>query len=160
MGSMFSGISEAKISQGGNYVRPGSHIFCIDALKGIRTRQNKDAFVSELTTITSRPGMSLDGSPTRPHAPGEKTSWFVDLSNADSPGLGNAKAFLAAAAEIEVEQIDEAGALAAVSEQQPFAGGYIHCDAVEIETRGGKPFTRCTWRPLTEEERAAVGAKT
>lgn len=138
---LFGGIKEAKYSEGGVYVKAGVFRFQIEALKAIRTRTGKDAFVAEFkvaeSTNTERPVGSL-------------CSWMVTFDK--EPAMGNVKQFLAALLNVKDDQIDESVAEYAVNAvddpankrvANPCKGRFVRCSAIDIMTKSNRPFTKC-----------------
>lgn len=139
---IFGGISEADSYQSGNYVIPGIFYFEIDALKHVEGRRGEQFFIAEVRTLYTT---------TSERPVGGSQSWIANLTKHDA-ALGNVKAFLAAAAKVPIEEVDEGGAEAAVSSENPFRGFLIKCEAIEITTKAGRPFTKCNWYPATKED--------
>ena len=140
--SMFSGIENAKTSTAGNYIRPGMHVLRIGELKATKSRRGEDLFIiDDAEIVSSIPGVDVAGNTVAEHRPGEFVSVVWNLTKHDA-AIGNVKGFLAAVANCDPSEVDEAGALAAVSAQQPFRGTLVKVQAAETETKSGHPFTR------------------
>lgn len=151
---LFGKIGEAKFSEGGIYVLPGVYLFDIIAVKTLRTRTMKDAFVAEFSVVES-------SNPQR--LPGSSCSWMVTFDK--EPAMGNVKQFLATVLAATMEQITEAIAEAACSEANPLAGKRVRCSAVEITTKANRPFTKVKFLSADAsaadiaKEHAAAGGK-
>ena len=128
---LFGKIGEAKYSEGGIYLLPGVYRLEIVAVKTLRTRTGKDGFVAEFKVLESSNAQRL---------PGSSCSWMVTFDK--EPAMGNVKQFLATVLGAEMEQITEAVAEAACSEQNPLAGKIVRCSAVEITTKAQRQFTK------------------
>jgi len=130
----FSGIKEAKVSQGGVYLKPGVYKTKVVACKSGTTRAGVGFFVVELEALESN-------NPELP--PGTICSWMVTLDK--EPALGNIKSFLAVVNNISEKQIDEDGVDLVCSAANPLAGKVLKASAVNIKTKAGKDFTKVTW---------------
>ncbi len=145
----FDGIKDAKVNAGGNYVLPGQYpLLFINACKKITSQENGDkVFIVELDILDSL----VEGRPK-----GMSMSWIVKLKH--QPALGNIKGFLAEAMNVNVDNVDSAGADFAVSAENPLHGRLIRCDATDtITKKARKPFTKCKWSAISAEtqEKAA-----
>jgi hypothetical protein len=149
---LFGGIKDAKYSEGGIYVLPGVYLFEIQALKAIRTRTQKDAFVAEFKVLEST-------NPER--LPNSLCSWMVTFDK--EPAMGNVKQFLASVLGVKDDQIDESVAEYAVNlvddaatnrVANPCKGRKVRCSAVNITTKSNRPFTKCKF--FTEADAAGA----
>jgi len=158
---LFSGVGQAKVTQGGIYFEPGNYLVEIQRVCAIRSQKDrKDYFIVEAKILES-------DCPTR--KPGTVASQAIDISNVMGPV--NIKAFLAAAMGIDpadqdaVEEalgveLDARGKVAkdkgeeaaeyATSEENPLEGLKLRLNCAEIRTQKGNPFTKHNWRPLEE----------
>jgi len=134
---LFDGIENASSSQGGQYIKPGQHVFEINALKMPPNLRNGACFIAELTVIAS----------TGEHGVGDSVSWVRNISKHKEMALGDIKAFLAACVGCKEEDVDAAGAEAAVSEAQPMAGIKVACEAFDkpMQKDPTKMFTHTRW---------------
>ncbi len=135
---LFTGIEDATSSAGGNYIKPGRHLLNIVCLKGKVSRKKKALAIAEFEIVESTK-----------HEVGESVSWLANLTDHDA-AVGNVKGLLAAIAECEENEVDEAGADRAFSEENPFEGQKVVCEAFIIETTKGNDFTKCVWKPASE----------
>lgn len=135
---LFTGIEDATSSAGGNYIKPGRHLLNIVCLKGKVSRKKKALAIAEFEIVESTK-----------HEVGESVSWLANLTDHDA-AVGNVKGLLAAIADIEENEIDEAGADRAFSDENPFEGQQVVCEAFIIETGKGNDFTKCVWKPASE----------
>lgn len=133
---MFDGIDKVSSTQGGDYLKPGKHVLKIRALKQPPNLRSGDCFIAELEVVESS---------REDYFPGKGVSWVCNVTKHKEMALGNIKAFLAAVAGIGEEDVDKNGANAAVSEDQPFAGHVVHCEAFNKPTKAGGDFTRTIW---------------
>lgn len=135
---LFTGIEEATSSAGGNYIKPGRHLFKIVALKAKMSRKKKSLAIAELEVLESTS-----------HEVGESVSWMANLTDHDA-AIGNVKGLLAAIGEITEEDVDEAGADRAFSSENPFEDQKVACDAFMVKTKANNDFTKCLWKPACE----------
>lgn len=133
-GGMFGGFDKAK-RPGGKlpFIIPGSYVLKVEGLKAVEG-VNSDYFVAEFRTVRS-------DRPERPK--GKMQAWIVDLAKPSGPG--NVRDFIGHLAGIDFDEVTEAMASGAVSAKQPLSNVYVECEATEIETRRGTPFTVCAW---------------
>jgi hypothetical protein len=146
---LFSGIKEAKPSQGGTYLEAGIYQSRIDACKSGKARDGIGFFVVELEHLQSN----------NPHHPaGSRVSWMVKLDPSYlETALGNIKTFLAVAGDCDESEVDEAGTELAVSAANPLKGVVLNISATNIKTKAGKDFTKAMFK-LVKEVAAATAA--
>jgi hypothetical protein len=141
--SLFDGIEDAQVGQGGVYFLPG--IYKVRILKCItlKSRKREDLFIVECEVIES-------DVPER--KPGSKASWIVNFKQ--DAALGNIKGFIAAATGIDpgdTARVNEEVTLDvceyAVSDENPLAGSVLGLVAVNKKTRAGTDFTLHMWEP-------------
>lgn len=140
---LFTGIKDAKYSEGGIYFLPGNYLVRVDKAKVGKTRKDVPFFVTETTILES-------DNPERKR--GSSCSWMC-MGDKDA-FLGNVKNFCAIATEIDDADVDEAGVELIVSEDNPLGGTILRVQATNIKTREGKDFTKVIWKMSTPEERA------
>lgn len=128
---MFSGISEAKYSEGGNYIKPGVFRLKVSKCIGKKLRTNKQAFIVEFNVIESD---------NAEHRVGSEVTWMVTMDK--EPALGNIRQFIAAVMEVDIEEVNEEVAELVVGEDNPLASKIVRASAVNITTKAGKPFTK------------------
>ena len=134
---IFSGMSEAKYSEGGIYLLDGNYVLQIEALKSGTNRQKVDYFVAECRILQST-------NPER--KPGTIVSWWVGIK-VDTPALADVRRFLAEAGESDDADVDDQAAEMAVSEEQPFKGIVLRASATTKLTEKRKvPFTKVIWK--------------
>lgn len=139
--SLFSGIRDAKVPKGGNYIQPGQFVFSIDALKLLESRKKEDLFISELEVVKSSNKVA--------HPVGSHTSWVVNFKH--DAAMGNVKGFACAALSCDENEIDEEVMERLVDEEEnPASGTLIFCEAANIKTREGNDFTLCKWSDYKE----------
>lgn len=137
----FTGTTNAKPTGSGNYIKPGLHDLEIESVKYLPSSQkaNTAFYIVEFKVLGSNGG----------HAPGEKVSWLVNMAN--QPALGAIKGFLVAALNAEDEkEIDDNVALASTHADQPCKGVVVKCQAIQIKTKKGTDFTKCTFEHLRQ----------
>ncbi len=133
---MFDGIEKASKSEGGAWLLPGQHLFEISALKQPEHLRNGNCFIAELKVVEST---------AEAYEVGQSVSWIRNVTKHKEMALGDIKAFLAAVAGIGEDEIDSAGANAAVGDDQPFAGKQVKCEAFNKPTKAGGEFTHTLW---------------
>lgn len=135
-------IGSAQTSEGGVYPLAGVYpVLYLDTCKMIDSRKGDKLFCAEFDIIES----NVEERPA-----GSRMSWMANLTKHDA-APGNARAFLAAAAGIKVENVDSEGSRAAVSSQNPLHGRLMRLDASNTKTRAGGDFTLCRFSALPEE---------
>lgn len=142
-------IGSAKVTEGGVYPLAGVYpILYLDAVKMVDSRKGDRLFCAEFDIIRSE----VDERPA-----GSRMSWMANLTKHDA-APGNARAFLAAAAGIDPENVDAEGSRAAVSPQNPLHGRLVRLDASQTKTRAGGDFTLCRFSALPDELQARAEA--
>ena len=135
---VFGEVEKASASKGSQYINPGKHIF--DIIKIILRPSGRDKarlfFIVELETVAS----SRDDQPV-----GATRSWIVDMTRKET-GPSNVKGFaMALGQDIKESDITKEDLAKLINEDQPARGVRVACDAWEIETRQGNPFTKVKW---------------
>jgi hypothetical protein len=133
---MFDGIENVSSNQGGAWLQPGQHLFKILALKQPPNLRAGNCFIAELEVVETT---------NEDYSEGQSVSWIRNVTKHKEMALSDIKAFLAAVAGCEEEEIDSKGANAAVSDDQPFAGHLVKCEAFNRPTAAGGTFTRTLW---------------
>lgn len=131
---LFSGIREAKVSQGGVYIAPGVYRSKILAVKQGTTRKGVGFFVVELEHLKSN---------NESHPAGARVSWMVTLDK--DAALGNVKEFLSIVTDTPEEQIDEEGVDLITSAQNPLKDTIVDISAINKPTKAGGEYTRVSW---------------
>lgn len=133
---LFSGMSDAKYSEGGIYLLDGNYVLEVMELKSGTSRQRLDFFVAECRILQST-------NPER--KAGTICSWFVGIKP-DTPALADIRRFLAVAGDSDDSDVDDTAAEMAVSSEQPFKGVVLRAAATTITTAKLKrPFTKVVW---------------
>jgi hypothetical protein len=78
-------------------------------------------------------------------------SSIFNITKHGKTALGNIKGLLAACLDVEEAQVDAKTADLAVSVENPFHARLIRCEAVEVTTNAGAPFTKPNFLPIPEE---------
>ena len=136
--SLFKGIEEAKVSEGGSFLTEGIYPELeIVEFKAGQSRKREDFVVVKCKVVQS----------TGPSAApvGALVDWMVMLRW--DGALGHVKGFLAAACGIDVSEVDEAGTEAAIGEEQPLRGMKISAEARNVVTKSGGTYTKVRWYP-------------
>jgi len=137
---MFDGIENVTSPQGGAYLLPGQHIFKVNALKQPPNLRAGNCFIAEMSVVESN---------CEQYSVGQSVSWIRNVTKHKEMALADIKAFLAALAGCREEEIDSAGADAAVADDQPFAGFLVRCEAWNKPTKEGGEFTRTAWEHVS-----------
>jgi hypothetical protein len=142
--SDFDGIEDAESTRRSNYVLPGQYpILYVRALKKIRSQKSGDTlFIAEFDIIQSK----VDERP-----PGTDMSSIFNITKHQKTALGNIKGLLAACLDVEEAKVDKDTADLAVSAENPFQGRLIRCEAIQVITNAGTPFTKPNFSPLPAE---------
>ena len=133
---MFDGISEASSTQGGKWIQPGQHRFKVRALKNPPNLRAGNCFIAELEVVTSTADEYKEG---------DSVSWIRNITKHKEMALGDIKAFIAALAGCDEDDVTEQAANEAVATSQPFAGFMVDCEAFNRPTQAGGTFTRTIW---------------
>lgn len=165
--SRYSGMSKVKITESGNYLRPGlSSLLEIQRVYEIAPGYNLKtyAFAADLDVIEC----TATSSNAESHVVGEGVNFFRACDPAkENMWLPDVKAFLLAACGIDhkrspalVASISDADfdavANAAVAQHNPFEGCRVYVDTIGKATRPtaqnpqGGTFTKHMWSPATE----------
>lgn len=140
---VFDKVAETKASVGGNYIQAGRYIVRIERLKkDKRTTDGVEYVAIEQailqTLADGRP--DLEGKPVKANQPGDTPTHLLTADKLSF--LGNFKAFLMRACEVEEAAITKADCEQAVGPENPLGGVIMEVDANVIRTRKGTPFTR------------------
>lgn len=144
--SLFDGIEDAQVGQGGVYFLPGKYLVKVLKCITLKSRKREDLFIVECEVVES-------DVPER--KPGSKASWIVNFKQ--DAALGNIKGFIAAANGIDPgdesavnEQVNLEICEYVVSDENPLAGTLVGLVAVNKKTRAGSDFTLHMWEPTQE----------
>ena len=141
---LFSGIKNAQLTSGGNYIRPGSHQLELIKLTQGRTRKGVDFVAADFRVLSST---------NEEHPQGSTVNWFA---GADKDGfLSNVKALAIAVLSSHAgEMVDESTVDEDVMEGlvagggAEVAGAKLAADAFHVDTRRGGTFTKIIWAPV------------
>lgn len=131
---LFTGIEQAKVSEGGNYLKPGNFLLEILGIKTGKTRGGRAFFVVECKVLESD---------NLQQPAGITVSWMVMLDQ--DMALPNIKKFAAAVTGSAIDEIDEAGIEYLVSDKQPLKGKKVGAQATNIKTKRDTDFTKVEW---------------
>lgn len=143
--SIFDKIGEAKVSQEGNWVRPGKYTATIVAVKMVK-KFNGDQFVAIEMKIVS----VLDDADGAGHKAGEDVTHLLKASNPSF--LGNFKQFASTALGCDADDLGKPEADKITSDVQPLAGIEIGFNARQKPTKAGKVFTLVMYYDVDGEE--------
>jgi hypothetical protein len=139
---VFSGIENAKSTEGGNYLKPGVYDVEVVRLSTGKTRKGVDFFAADLKII---------GSNNPDHRAGDIANWFVGFDK--EPSLGNVKAFAVACLSSE-GAVDPATITEKVMESLVDKGGeavvgtQLKVQVSLVDTRGGGKYSKHLWFPI------------
>lgn len=139
---VFSGIENAKATEGGNYLKTGVYDLEVIRLSVGTTRKGVPFFAADFKVL---------GSNNPDHKPGEVVNWFVGFDK--EPALGNVKAFAVACLSSE-GAVDPATITEKVMESLVDKGGeavvgtQIKCQVTLVDTRGGGKYSKHLWFPI------------
>lgn len=139
---VFSGIENAKSSEGGSYLTPGTYDVEVVRLTTGKTRKGVDFFAADFKIL---------GSNNPDHRIGEIVNYFVGFDK--EPSLGNVKAFAVACLSSE-GAVDPATISEAVMESLVDKGGeavvgtQLKVQVSLVDTRGGGKYSKHLWFPI------------
>lgn len=145
--SIFSGIKNATVTNGGNYIRPGNHTIELLKLTQGRTRKGVDFVAADFRIVAST---------NEEHAIGSTVNWFA---GADKDGfLSNVKALAVALLSANAgEYVDESSVTEEVMEALvgnhggDIVGAQLNAEAFLVDTRRGGKFTKILWTPVFQD---------
>lgn len=137
MGNPFIGIEDAEYTGGGRYIKPGRYTLEVIQPK-LRPSQNPEKrgvtfFIVDFRVVETT---------SDDYQGGDGVSWLVDMSK--SQALGDVKKFAQALVGGEAE-ITAESMYAITQDDNPTQGLKIKCEAYEITTKSGNPFTKIDW---------------
>jgi hypothetical protein len=139
---VFSGIENAKSTEGGNYLSAGVHDVEIVRLSTGKTRKGVDFFAADFKIL---------GTNSPNHRIGDIANWFVGFDK--EPSLGNVKAFAVACLSSE-GAVDPATITEKVMESLVDKGGeavvgtQLKVQVSLVDTRGGGKYSKHLWFPI------------
>jgi hypothetical protein len=142
--SIFSGIKNATVTNGGNYIRPGSHQLELLKFTQGRTRKGVDFVAADFRVLASTDAEHPEGSTVNWFAGADKDGF---LSNVKALGV----ALLSAQAGEYVDEgtVNEEVMEALVSDNgNEVAGARLNAEAFLVDTRRGGKFTKILWTPV------------
>lgn len=151
---LFSGIKDAKATQGGNYLKPGMYLVQVLRVNIGKTRKGVDFFAVDMKVL---------GSNSDEHGLGSVVNWFVGFDKDAS--LGNCKAFACAVlsnALPEGQDFDESTITEEVMEGlvadngKAIQGQKLRVQVTLVPTKTGGQFSRHLWFREKSAEAAAA----
>jgi hypothetical protein len=139
---VFSGIENAKSTEGGNYLKPGVYDLEVIRLSVGTTRKGVPFFAADFKVL---------GSNNPDHNANEVVKGFVGCDK--EPSLGNVKAFAVACLSSE-GPVDPASITEKVMESLVDKGGeavvgtQLKCQVTLVDTRGGGKYSKHLWFPI------------
>ena len=155
-------ISEAKTSEGGNYIRSGTYVLEVKKIIVKKNRKGIPDGIGEFIVRESiATGRDLEGKDTAPNKVGETVASVIDLTKDTGPG--NFKAMLLGVLGVEDKPGDaefaqkiQKNAGIIISDSQPARGTLVRCEAVTIRKKDGGPFTKLNWSAHPDNSDEAV----
>lgn len=136
----FDGMNDAPPSVGGAYLVPGNYDLEIVEVKLVKSqRESTMFFAAEFDVLASNVDEVKVGS---------KRSWVANFKHKST--LSNIKHFLAAALDVEFDDVDEDVSKACVDEDQPLKGVRVRAEAFNVKTKQNRDFTKVKWEHLAE----------
>ena len=139
---VFSGIENAKSTEGGNYLKPGIYDVEVVRLSVGTTRKNVPFFAADLRIL---------GSNNPDHRVNEVANWFVGFDK--DAALGNVKAFAVACLSSE-GAVDPASITEKVMESLVDKGGeavvgtQLKVQVTQVPTKTGGTYSKHMWFPI------------
>lgn len=139
---VFSGIENAKSTEGGNYLKPGIYDVEVVRLSVGTTRKQVPFFTADLRIL---------GSNNPDHRVGEVANWFVGFDK--DAALGNVKAFAVACLSSE-GAVDPASITEKVMESlvdkggEAVAGTQLKVQVTQVPTKTGGTYSKHLWFPI------------
>lgn len=169
----FARVGDAQASSRGNYFPNLSMTYLISvvAAKVIDTRAKETAFILECEvkkvlvgdTLDAAGKIRVDGDGRSVPSPGEKRSWYCNLSNDAGPAdMRKFAEMIFGMLEMEGEMTDKA--IEELCEhicdekENPLAGTLLKVATYNKPTRAKTPFTIHDWFPPSEDDLKAVAA--
>jgi len=126
----FAGINDAK--EKNRYIEIGNYDLEVLECKGINTRAQRKAFVTEFKVLAAEPGST--------NRVGEIVSQMVMLDRGEM-AMRDIKAFVSAATGVDFDTVDAEGMAKIVSPSQPLRGKRVGARAQLKPTKAGGKFT-------------------
>jgi hypothetical protein len=139
---VFSGIENAKSTEGGNYLKSGIYDVEVVRLSVGTTRKGIPFFAADLRVL---------GTNNPDHRVGEVANWFVGFDK--DAALGNVKAFAVACLSSE-GAVDPASITEKVMESlvdkggEAVAGTQLKVQVTQVPTKTGGTYSKHMWFPI------------
>jgi len=129
--SPFKGIKESRQMGGGRRLEPGNYLLEIETVRFFQSRKDNrtNIFAVDLKVIES------DNENFKPN---DRVGWVTQESKFPEYFLADVKSFLAAAGDVDPDDIDDEDADTAVSADQPLRGDKIRCHVSPGKKKEGK----------------------
>lgn len=142
--SIFAGIKNATTTNGGNYLRPGTHELELLKLMQGRTRKGVDFIAADFRVLSSTNEDHPVNSTVNYFAGADKDGF---LSNVKSLALAILSAH--AGENVSDSSIDEEVMNELLADNgSSVSGARINADAFLVDTRRGGKFTKIVWSPV------------
>lgn len=143
MTDVYDEIANAEARKQGIYPVPGIYpVVQIETVKLIKNNNRHDCFVAELRLLES-------AVPSRPT--GSQMSYVCNLTKHQS-AASNVKRFIAAAMNVDVDEVDADSVRAATSDENPLQERVMRLEAHNTKTRAGGDFTVCNWIGIADDK--------
>jgi hypothetical protein len=166
MNNLFAGLKDAKVTERGAFLTPGSYQVRIKRVIKKHTRKNYDAYIVEFKVEKSSYELAPKDMPEdkKPGKVGASASWFQSLVD-PAVGFGSLKGFAAAilgenpddpkfVSEVEgflTETVDRPASGTEPAHKSCIEGVLVPLEVVMIKTKAGKDFSRHVWGKIVEE---------
>lgn len=143
---LFTGVENAKMSEGGIYAQEGRYEVEVKTMKMITSRKNENFMLVEFEVLSAK--KTGGEEPT-----GNGVTCGYMMNAGQDSFLGNAKAVVTAAtAELSGEDFDAVKVTTAdmdlaVSSENPFSGVKLNLDVVKVKTKKGTDYSKHIWTP-------------
>ena len=134
---VFSGIENAKSTEGGNYLKPGVYDLEVIRLSVGTTRKGVPFFAADFKVL---------GSNNPDHNANEVVNWFVGFDK--EPSLGNVKAFAVACLSSEASITEKVMESLVDKGGEAVVGTQLKCQVTLVDTRGGGKYSKHLWFPI------------
>jgi hypothetical protein len=145
MGGFFSGIETARMTEGGNYLKPGIYDVELIKCKTDKTRHGVGFFACDF---------KIAGSNNPDHRIGDVNNWFVGFDK--DAALGNIKGWAVAVLSNLTPGIDQNAITEEVMEGliekngEAIKGQKLRVQVTLVPTKTGGQFSRHQWYPAGE----------
>ena len=143
--SLFKGIKETSSQGGGDYLSPGVHRLKLIKAITKETRKGLDSVIFNVEIVETSNAKYAKGSKTSIFISAKvDTGWLGDVKNVTIALLGSKFGEAVSESAVDEEIMEEITG----GDGTMLAGVEFKCNAYEIRTRAGKPFTKYACEPI------------